>query len=196
MFKSFRYFISYIFSMKFLFISCYKTKKSTISPENLKNVKEERYTYQIANSLMINEINELKWKNAKKHKIKSTLFLVCLCINGLFCYLFRLKFEKKEYIFAKQSIGNHFNIGFYILFSYVILKQKLYKHNYVSSGIIAAILLILFIISIIVKVERILNSFFYYFFYSLFFSLYDVLKKKYMNYSLHLLILWWLQLGQ
>ena len=84
---------------------------------------------------------------------------------------------------AKQSIGILFNIAGYIILSYFILKQKLYKHSYISSGIIAFILLILSIISILYidDTSTIFESLLYYFFYSFFFVTYDILKKKYMN---------------
>ena len=65
--------------------------------------------------------------------------------------------------------------------SHFILKQKLYKHSFVSTSIIALMSLIVFIISIFyIKSEVIFPSFLYYIFYGFSFGLYDVLKKKYM----------------
>ena len=95
---------------------------------------------------MTNTITELKTQNAKKMKIKSIIFLSALCAMGLFCYFFRYFFESEDFRDAKQSIGIFFDIAGYILLSYLILKQKLYKHSYISSGIIAFVLIILFII--------------------------------------------------
>ena len=79
-------------------------------------------------------------------------------------------------------MGIFFDIAGYIILSYLILKQKLYLHSYVTMGIIAFVLLCLFIISIFYVEDKIdlAKSLGYYFFYSLFFVLYDVLKKKYM----------------
>ena len=135
---------------------------------------------------MINEIDELKRKNIKKRKLKSTISLLILSANGLLCYLYRLFFNyaDKYFGFGKQSIGIFFDICFYIFFSYFILNQKLYKHNWTSLGIISTIILILIIITFIsIKdTNQIIISIGYYFFYSLFFSLYDVLGKKYMVY--------------
>ena len=132
------------------------------------------------------QIDELKRKNIKKRKLKSTISLLILSANGLLCYLYRLFFNyaDKYFGFGKQSIGIFFDICFYIFFSYFILNQKLYKHNWTSLGIISFIILILIIITTIsIKdTNQIIISIGYYFFYSLFFSLYDVLGKKYMVY--------------
>ena len=105
---------------------------------------------------------------------------MALCTTGMFCYFFRKLFEAPEYQYAKQSIGIFFEIISLTLFSFVILNQKLYKHHYISLGIISALLLALFILSISFM-ENILSSFFYYLCYAILFCLYDVLKKKYMN---------------
>ena len=95
--------------------------------------------------------------------------------------MFRFIFENPDNMKYKQSIAIFFDIAGYILFSFLILKQKLFKHNYVSMGIIGLILLILFIISIFnTDTEVIWKCSLYYFFYSVCFDLYDVLKKKYM----------------
>ena len=105
---------------------------------------------------------------------------MALCATGMFCYFFRKLFETPEYQYAKQSIGIFFEIISLTLFSFVILNQKLYKHHYISLGIISALLLALFILSISFM-ENIVSSFFYYLCYAILFCLYDVLKKKYMN---------------
>ena len=187
-FKTFRYFTSYVFSFIFLLIIYFRTRK--VQSKNIEN--EGNDVFLVNNNInitesgtslnMANTITELKTQNAKKMKIKSIIFLLALCAMGLFCYFFRYFFEDKDYRDAKQSIGIFFDIAGYILLSYLILKQKLYKHNYISSGIIALILLILFIISAFyISWGFIWRSFFYYFFYSFCFVFYDILKKKYMN---------------
>ena len=83
---------------------------------------------------------------------------------------------------AKKSIGVLFDVIFFALLSMLILKQKLYNHNYISLGIISIVLLILFIITIpSIEKDNIFFSIIYYLFYALLFTLYDVLVKKYMN---------------
>ena len=187
LFKTFRYFTSYMLSFIFLIIIYYRTRK--IRSENIENKEnvdtEKRVTIATAenNSFsMTNTITELKKKNAQKTKIYSIIFLAGLCAMGLFCYFFRHFFEDESYRDAKQSIGIFFDIAGYIGLSYLLLKQKLYLHSYVSSGIMAFILVILFIISTFyIDGEVIWKSFIYYFFYSLSFVLYDILKKIYMK---------------
>ena len=63
----------------------------------------------------------------------------------------------------------------------LILKLKLYKHSYISAGIIAGILLMLFIITIFyIEVGDILPSFLFHFCLSLCFGSLDVIGKRYM----------------
>ena len=151
LFKTFRYFTSYILSFIFLIIIYVRTrKKSTEEIENVekKETLENRLTLSrtMSISLSSNTIEDLKMRNTKKMKIKSSLFLALLCAMGLFCYFFRYFFEKDEYRNAKQSIGIFFDIAGYIILSYLILKQKLYLHSYITMGIISGILIVLFII--------------------------------------------------
>ena len=128
---------------------------------------------------MINEIDELKKKINKKRKNTGIIYLVLLCAIGLSSHFYRFFFENDKFTFAKQSVGVFFEIAFYVSLSYLILKQKLYKHNYTSLIIIAVSLVIIFIISIFYNDGKyIIYSFLYYIFYSLGFSLYDVLEKN------------------
>ena len=186
LFKTFRYFLCHIFAAVILLISYKKDEKGIIIPLEISRENTEKNPTLSFNSFMINEIDELKQKNIKKRKIKSTIFLLILSANGLLCYLYRLFFNyaDKYFEFGKQSIGIFFDIGFYIFFSYFILKQKLYKHNLVSLLIIVITIFILAIITFvrIRDLNQIIISFGYYFFYSLLFCLYDVLGKKYMIY--------------
>ena len=186
LFKTFRYFLCHIFAVIIILISYKKDEKGIIVPLEISREDSDPSPKVSFNSFMINEIDELKRKNIKKRKLKSTISLLILSANGLLCYLYRLFFNyaDKYFGFGKQSIGIFFDICFYIFFSYFILNQKLYKHNWTSLGIISTIILILIIITFIsIKdTNQIIISIGYYFFYSLFFSLYDVLGKKYMVY--------------
>ena len=181
LFKTFRYFVSYIFAIIPFLIIKYRIK-------NLQNKKiliklettDTKSFTSLTTGSFSNEIHELKKKNERKRKIYSFLFLSVLCILGIFCYFYRFLFELTEFANAKQSIGIFFEIADYTILSYIILKQKLYKHNFVSAGIIAFVLIIIFIISIPYIEANIFLSIVYYFFFSLCFGAYDILGKKYM----------------
>ena len=138
LFKTFRYFISYIFAIIPFLIIKYKIKNSHNKEIiiNLEIKETISFTTFRTGSVLSNEIYELKKKNEKKRKIYSSIFLSILCILGIFCYFYRYLFELSEFANAKQSIGIFFGILDYIILSYIILKQKLYKHNYVSYRIL------------------------------------------------------------
>ena len=179
LFKTFRYFLSYIFAFIPFLIIKFRTKnaneKNKILEINKKDTNSTR-NFTITNSIVI-----LKEKKIQLRKLKSFLFLFSLCILGLFCYFYRFLFEITEFAEEKQSIGIFFEIADYVVLSRFILKQKLYKHNFVSAGIISAILMILFIISFpYIETKYIFRSFAYYFFFSLCFGSYDILGKRYM----------------
>ena len=202
LFFTFKNFISYILSFIFLLISRYQSKPKIVEQEskienednnsnnndldlNKSLTMNQSLIYSKRLSLskeMNNEIDELKKKINKKRKNKGIIYLVLLCAIGLLSHFYRYFFENDKFTFAKQSVGVFFEITFYVSLSYLILKQKLYKHNYTSLIIIAVSLVIIFIISIFYNDGKyIIYSFLYYIFYSLGFSLYDVLGKKYMN---------------
>ena len=171
LFKAFRYFLSYTFASIFLIIMKIRTRKTDFGKK-----KSESKNNNEKNEGVIDVI--LK-KEDKKRVVISSIFIALLCGIGMACQFFRKLFEKKEYRYAKQSIGILVDIISLTLFSYFLLGQKLYKHHFISLGIISIFLLIIFIISIY-QMTKIFQSFLYYFFYYALFSLYDVLKKKYM----------------
>ena len=182
LFLAFRYFISYMFFGIIWLITRHKNKSNIIIPSELIEVNEDIKKQKTTTSLLNNEIFNLKKKLKKKRKIKSFIFLLILSAINLFCYVYIFLFEKTKYEFAKQSIGVFFFIGFYSLLSFLILKQKFYKHHFVSLIVIAIILLILFIISIFyTDKNNILHSFLYYIIFTFDFSLFNTLGKKYFN---------------
>jgi len=179
LFKTFRYFLSYIFAFIPFLIIKFRTKNANEKNKILKINKID--TNSTRNFTITNSIVILKEKKIQLRKLKSFLFLFSLCILGLFCYFYRFLFEISEFAEEKQSIGIFFEIADYVVLSRFILKQKLYKHNFVSAGIISAILMILFIISFpYIETKYIFRSFAYYFFFSLCFGSYDILGKRYM----------------
>ena len=78
-----------------------------------------------------------------------------------------------------NTIGILFEIISFGLLSYFILKQRFYKHHYISFGIIFILLMALFIIYVI-ETEFYWYIILYYLFYTLFYSLYFVFGKKYL----------------
>ena len=169
-FKAFRYFCSYIFAGIFFIIFKIRNKRSSSKKAQSQNDEEKREYI----------IDEILKKDERKKTIIKILFMALLCGIGMFCQFYMKLFENKKYRNAKQSIEIIFYLICLSILSYAILKQKLYKHHFVCLGIIAVILIILFIISIPL-LELIFQSIIFYLGYSILFSLYDILKKKYIN---------------
>jgi len=169
-FKAFRYFCSYIFAGIFFIIFKIRNKRSSSKKAQSPNDEEKREYI----------IDEILKKDERKKTIIKILFMALLCGIGMFCQFYMKLFENKKYRNAKQSVEIIFYLICLSILSYAILKQKLYKHHFVCLGIIAVILIILFIISIPL-LELIFQSIIFYLGYSILFSLYDILKKKYIN---------------
>ena len=188
LFKTFRYYLCHILAFVPLLIVYYRTKKAEndlieIKEENTEKLESVKTLTHNDTLFKTNTIADLKVANTRKKRMKSYIFLSGLCILSLFCYYYRYFFEKYSAREFKQSMGIFFDIGGYIVLSMLILKQKLYFHNFVSMGIIAVLLIVLFIMTTVCIEDKnsIWKSFIYYLFYILLFILYDVLKKKYMN---------------
>ena len=188
LFKTFRYYLCHILAFVPLLIVYYRTKKAEndlieIKEENTEKLESVKTLTHNDTLFKTNTIADLKVANTRKKRMKSYIFLGGLCILSLFCYYYRYFFEKYSAREFKQSMGIFFDIGGYIVLSMLILKQKLYFHNFISMGIIAVLLIVLFIMTTVCIEDKnsIWKSFIYYLFYILLFILYDVLKKKYMN---------------
>ena len=188
LFKTFRYYLCHILAFVPLLIVYFRTKKAEndlieIKEENTEKLESVKTLTHNDTLFKTNTIADLKVANTRKKRMKSYIFLGGLCILSLFCYYYRYFFEKYSAREFKQSMGIFFDIGGYIVLSMLILKQKLYFHNFVSMGIIAVLLIVLFIMTTVCIEDKnsIWKSFIYYLFYILLFILYDVLKKKYMN---------------
>ena len=178
-FKTFKYYLSDTFS----FIPYLIVKISTKSIRKNKNEKIIKLDGQYASYIdPYQGTNNLLIKNKIKKLFLNILFLIILCCTGIFCYNFSYLFSNKNYNNPKQSVGIFFTIFEYALFSVLLIKLKLYKHHFVSAGIIGLILLILFIITIFyMNKGYIFKAILYYFFNSLCYGLHDVLCKKYMD---------------
>ena len=180
-FKTFRYFASYIFGVIPLLIIKYRSKNDHKPIYKTKNDSIEEVDNMTEDDLSSGKENTMNITKKFERKYQNIIFLGILCIISIFCYFYRKFFEKDQFRNAKQSIGVFCEIVDFVLSSYIILKQKLYKHHFIFAGIIALVLLILFCISIpYLESEYILTSCIYYLFYSLCFGFYDVFGKKYM----------------
>ena len=129
-FSQFRYFTSYILSFILLIISHYRSKSNVIDQKSINNNKNIINITPQAYE-MNNEIDEIKKNINKKRKIKTIIYLLSLCIIGLSSFIYRIVFENTEYKYIKQGLGVFSSISFYVLLSYFILKQQLYKHNFI-----------------------------------------------------------------
>ena len=187
LFDAFRYFLCHILSVIFLIIThkLNNKRKNKTNPLELTEENKVRYQNLYLLNTKNNQIAQIKEKNKKKKAIKSIIFLICLSLNILFCFLYRTFFFGKveDFEYERQSMLIFFDLGLFIFLSYLILNQRLYKHHFFSMTVMGVILIILFIITIkYIKIgKEFVLSAIYFFFYSFFFGLYDVLTKKYMN---------------
>lgn len=178
-FKLFRYYLSHTMSIIFIIIIKCRTKPGRYSSVNKLISKKNKSRN---NSIWINPLDIVQKKLKKGQKRKSIYFLILLLIISFISNFSHQKFKKYKMKYGKQSIYILFEIFFFILFSMLILHDKLYNHQLFSFGVISFTLLIVIIYLIIDLDEKIiLNAIWYYFINSLFYGLYDVLGKKYMN---------------
>ena len=184
LFKTFRYFSSFIFSGIFLLIFKYKTQWAPKKKESLKELisKEEEDEEYYESHLEQFEI--LQQIENKKRKMKSILYLFLLSIIGIVTFFLRYYFYsyyfKEEHAYTNLSIRTFFQIINYSILSYIILKYKLYLHHIVSFGIITIILIVIFFLTL-EYITDIILPFIFYFLSELGFALFDVLIKWHME---------------
>ena len=173
LFKIFRYFMSYIIAGVFLII--YKIRNRQL---DTKDEKERLTSNDDKNEQDV--IENIVKKKQRKRNIINIIFIIALCGIGFFCQFYRKLFEKSEYKKGRQSILVLFDVVIIAILNNLVLHQKLYKHHFISLGIMVVILLTLFIL-FISFIKLILETIIYYFFYALLFIIYDIIKKIYMN---------------
>ena len=185
LFRIFRTFLSKEFSFIFLLILKCMNKKDIIKEDHEKN--EESNTVKITDE-------EIK-KISRKNKIKSILFLFLLSALNVGSYFFNYYLRKSSITFCRNSIGLFIRIIIFYVLSLFILKEKYYKHHYISMSIICVTLIALFIIYLIKlhgSDNSIYNAFWYYLVYYSLYGLFDILLKKYFLvyfYSIYFVIL-------
>ena len=178
LFKTFRKFLSYSLNFIPYLIIKFRSKRKNNENEEKEKTEEQYFNEDDKRG----EININLKKQNKITLIKNVLFLLLLSFLGFFFYYFNYWKKNNTYIYAKQSMGIFFTIINYITLSHFILNQKLYKHNYVSAGIIIFVLLILFIITVFyINSEDYFPEILIDLFFSLGYGFNDILGKKYMN---------------
>ena len=188
LFKIFRIFLSNVFSFIFLLILKCKNKSNKneiIADENEKS--EECNEVKLADIEFIN--------TTKKNRIKSILFIFLLSILYAGSYFFNYYVRKTIIIICRNSIGIIYEIIVFYILSLLILKEKYYKHHFLSISIICLTLIILFITYVLQVNDSdysIYNALWYYLVYYSLYGLFDILLKKYFLiyfYSIYFVLL-------
>ena len=188
LFNLFRVFLSNEFAFIFLLIFKFmnkSTKKENIIDENEKNDEPN-------SAILVDiEINSAK----KKNKIKSILFLFLLSALYFGSYIFNYFTRKENIRQCRNSIGLIYEILILYILSLLILKEKYYKHHYISIAPVCVSLIVLFI-KYLKQFDNpeysIYNVFWYYLVYYVLYCSFDVLLKKYFLvyfYSIYFVLL-------
>ena len=182
LFKIFRLFLCNELSFIFLLIFKYmnkKSKKEIIQEENEKK-DENGKNEQINNAITL---YELELSTARlKNQIKSYIFLFLLSVLYFGAYIYNYYVRKDILRLCRNSIGIIYEIIILYLLSLLILKEKYYKHHYLSIAIILISLTALFIIystELNDSEYSIFNAFWYYLVYYILYGSFNVLIKKY-----------------
>ena len=186
LFRIFRLFLSNELSFIFLLIiKCInKSKKKEISSNEHEHEKIEEKSEEKADEennvfkIIDNEIN----KSKRKNKFKSIMFLLLLSILNLCSYFFNYYVGKENVRFSRNTIGIIYEIIILYILSSIILKEKYYKHHYLSIIIICLSLIGLFILyckELDNEKYSIYNAFWYYIVYYILYGNFNVFLKKY-----------------
>ena len=188
LFNLFRVFLSNEFAFIFLLIFKFmnkSTKKENIIDENEKNDEPN-------SAILVDiEINSAK----KKNKIKSILFLFLLSALIFGSYIFNYFTRKENIRQCRNSIGLIYEILILYILSLLILKEKYFKHHYISIAPVCVSLIVLFI-KYLKQFDNpeysIYNVFWYYLVYYVLYCSFDILLKKYFLvyfYSIYFVLL-------
>ena len=175
----FRIFLSQLLFIVFILIIKCRTKQSS----SRSNSQSSFGSYKNKEKHILSQVEiEIQKKKAKKFR-RNILSLSGLSALDLIAFFINYYYYDEPGIkIYLNTIGILFEIITFGLLSYFVLKQRFYKHHYISLGIIFILLMALFIIYVI-KTEFYWYIIIYYLFYTLFYSLYCVLGKKYLPQS-------------
>ena len=178
LFKIFRMFLSYEFSIIFLIISKYKNKSRKKEMES----KFFEETDKILENNNENEQIEIEFKKLNRKKnINSIFFLIVLSLINVGSYFYNYYVGDNNIKFSRNTIGIIFEIIIY--FALIFLKQRFYKHHFLVCIIMFVSLIGLFInylFQLEVKNDFI-TIFWYFIIYTLLYGLFNVLIKLYFN---------------
>ena len=177
LFRIFRIFLSQVlFIIPILIIECQTRKNSKEYFLDSNSNKDNETARKISGQVAI----EIR-KNKSKQFKKNILFLLLLSALDLIAFFVNyIYYDEPGIKFFLNSIGILFEIINFGVLSYFVLKQKFYKHHFISFGIIFVSLMVLFIVYV-VEIDFHFYIIAYYFIYTLFYSLYCVLGKLYFN---------------
>ena len=180
LFKIFKAFLSKEFAFIFLLIIKCKSKsskKEVVAEENDKNDDSD------------SKLVDMEIKNVnKKNQTKSILFLFLLSILYFCSYSFNYFVDIINVKITRNSIGIIYEIIILYILSRIILKEKYFKHHYLSVAPICISLIIIFIIYLIELTKQdssVYNAFWYFLVYYSLFGLFNVLIKKYFLLYFH-----------
>ena len=182
LFRTFRYFMSYSLCIIPYLIIIIRSRKNPINKDFENEMKIcKNFTEIFVEGNEENVLNQLIKKQDKMKKNINILYLLLLSCLGFICQFYKFWFDEKKFKYAKQSLGILFDMIFYIILSYFILKQQLYKHNIFSAVIMAIILIILLVKTFFyINIEDIVFCYLYYFLNGVFFSSYNIIGKLYL----------------
>ena len=177
-------FLGYLLNGIVFIIIEYRTKRSSIDIEkvNENQAKNSDEKFQKCNTFK--QIDEKTQK--KKEKKRKGKYLYILIINLIYLIPIFLEAYSIEYIDSnfKASTYLFYIIFFYILFSRIILKLRIHKHQLLSIIIILICILILLALYFtkykINDKNLLFNTLFLLIIGSLY-SLFDILEKRYYN---------------
>ena len=180
LFKIFRMFLSYEFSIIFLIISKY-TKKSKKKEKEIKSNEElDKSLENFDGNIQI----EIEYKKLNRRKqIRSILFLVLLSLINVGSYFYNYYVGNNNIKFSRNTIGIIFEIIIYFLLSLIFLKQRFFKHHYLIFLVMFISLMGLFIYysAQLKDKSNFFTIFWYFLFYTLLYGLFNVLTKLYFN---------------
>ena len=169
-FLTFPTYLSYLFS--FIFIIILKIRNSN---QGKKEEINQRTNSEVNNKGIINI--ELDKQN-KMNFIKNIIYIIIL--SGISMAFSHFDYESYH---DRRTIGLSYKILIFFLLSYLILKYKYAKHNYITMGINTFTLIIKYAITIVEtdSEEYVGKHIWFYFVYALCFCLYFIFGKYYME---------------
>ena len=176
LFTTFRCYLSFIFSGVPLLIFKLNTKKKKKKEGESSPNKIEVENGK--NSMNILNIQLKKYERIKLYKL--ILFLFLLSMIGLFSFYASYYFSSSDYTYPKYSVRTFFQITHFFTLSYFLLKQKLFKHHFISYGCITIMLIIIFGVTFS-YFKEFLYAVIYFFVSEFVFAFYDIFIKICMN---------------